>query len=56
MAAGAITAAIKRITADAQTTDEHRDDVIDNRLTQGAFVLLVKVLPRVANLKQLPKR
>ncbi len=56
VAAGAVTAAIKGITADTQTTTEHRDDVMDNRLTQHVFVLLVKRLPRVAYLKQSPKR
>ncbi len=55
VAARAITAAIKRITSDTQTTTEHRDDVIDNRLSQCTVVLLVEVLPRVAHLKQLPK-
>ncbi len=56
VAARAITTAIKRITPDTQTTTKHRDDVVDNRLTQSPLVLLVKVFPHVANLKQSPKR
>ncbi len=56
VAARVITAAIKGITADTQTTTEHRDDVMDNRLSQRVFMLVIKVLPRVAYLKQSSKR